>query len=137
MKSTMKFGSNKIVLTGVGRARRLALFDYSKVAAGHLVGKLTSAEINAGRLFNTLSLRQNDLIRKWMNATTGYKVRIAPVAPAREDRYFPTEKEVLHQFLIWSQAPGGLTTNEDGDLSHTEVTKWYVAKYCRDNHLTM
>lgn len=51
------------------------------------------------------------------------------------DREFPREQDVFHQFTIEMQAPDGVTTNEDGDMSSKFVTDWYVRKYCTLNHL--
>ena len=138
MTSKLKLGTFKAVLRGTGRSRTVALFDYAKVAAGHLMGRLTSGEINNGFIFKELDDRQNRLIRKWMNAPTGYKPsKCLSSHPASTDREFPAESQVLHQFLIQTQGPASdVTTNEDGEISSKTVTGWYVTKYCELNHLT-
>ena len=56
----------------------------------------------------------------------------------REQAYplFPHEKNVIHQFYIFAQSPlGQMTYNDDGEISHPDVTKYYVEKYCELNHL--
>ena len=137
MTSKLKFGNGiTAVLRGEGRGRTVTLFDYSTVPAGHLVAKLTSADINRGMHFKSLTLEQNCRLGKWLNAHVTYKA--TPAKGAAPDHVFPKERDVLHQFFIWTQEPDcRITCNDDGEISHPDVTKWYVAKYCRENHLTM
>lgn len=141
MKSKLKFGNYVVNLTGKGRSRLIALFDYSKVPAGHLVSKLASAEINAGRTFDLLDARQSRIVLKWVNARSrplGASGAVSAAGKADADRRFPAEKDVLHQFLIQTQGPiSDITSNEDGELSSRAVTQWYVKKYCEMNHLTV
>lgn len=130
MKSQLKFGNFKLVLSGSGRSRKVALFDYTDVAAGHLVEKLSSADINRGSHFKALTADQNNAVGRWLNAHTR-----RPYVSTVDGCKFPAERDVLHRFLIESQAPSGVTSNDDGDLSSSAVTKWYVEQYCKLNHL--
>lgn len=58
---------------------------------------------------------------------------------------FPPERDVLHRALVESQGPlFTLNSRHEFDVSYPEdsfsnrsLTAWYVAEFCRLNHLTL
>jgi hypothetical protein len=92
----------------------------------------------------TLDADQMKAVTKWLktfvNAPKTQKQHAAAIKKlhgrARPDTtHFPTERWVLHKFLIEAQSPNSVTTNEDGEISSAAVTKAYVEEYCRLNML--
>jgi tRNA1(Val) A37 N6-methylase TrmN6 len=50
-------------------------------------------------------------------------------------KIYPTIKQVAHRVIVEAQAPGGVTLNEDDEVSGKGLTDWYVETYCKLNGL--
>lgn len=61
---------------------------------------------------------------------------VRPISAAALGGYqFPHYSAVNHRFMVEAQAPDEVTTNEDGELSSAEVTRWYVEQFEKLNNL--
>lgn len=54
------------------------------------------------------------------------------VGKRADNERFPPEKWVMDQFV--KQPREEVYINEDGDISHPEVTKAYVQRFCENSH---
>ena len=146
MTSQLKFGKYVVRMTGARRNRKVTFYDYSpEFPHGHMVSRYYASTLATGSVGLclegsdpdrwTISETHMKIVRKWINAKSRYKVT-PHKGYAYCDYRFPTEAEVLQQFLVQTQGPlCDVTTNEDGEISSKTVTDWYVKKYCEMNHL--
>lgn len=87
--------------------------------------------------------RQQDVARctfdQALERIDAKKARAKFAAQRREERRitraYPSIRDVSHRVIVEAQAPGGVTINEEDEVSGKGLTQWYVDQYCRLNNL--
>ena len=74
------------------------------------------------------------LINK-LRANAGYRRTYAAAGLDGKPIQFPGYDKIRHRLIIEAQGPL-LTTNDDGEYSSRDLTRWYAAQFCSLNHFT-
>jgi hypothetical protein len=80
-------------------------------------------------LLGRCGINEKNEIRNWRR-------RDRTAQQADRPKGFPSVRDLSHRVLVESQAPDGVTVNEEGEISGKALTQWYVHEFCRLNGLT-